>query len=207
MRLLYDLDGTLAHFDLRFDEILDDLYPHMTSIPRSKHQKTFNLWEGRTPEEQDAIRFVMNHPGFYADLKPMAGGVEAVKEAESMGHEVLFLSAPWITNPTCASDKFNWVEKTFGEGWGNKLILAKDKTVISGDILWDDKDPIPNKERADWIQVFIDQPYNRDAEGYRISSWETDEWKTILTALGENGNFASNWQQTAQRIFEGLSSV
>lgn len=184
MRLLYDLDGNIAHFDLRYDEYLDADYPHFSHI-RSANQKTFNLWADRTPDEQDAIRDIMNRAGFYKDMKPIDGAVDAVKEAQGMGHEVFFLSAPWITNSTCASDKYDWIEKIFGEGWGDKLILAKDKTVVSGDVLFDDKDPIPHKERADWTQVFFDQPYNREAEGLRILSWEPDQWKPILEQIEE----------------------
>lgn len=187
MRLLFDLDGTIAHFDLRFDEVLEELYPHLTGIPRSKDQKQFNLWEGRTPEEQDAIRTIMNHEGFYRDLKPMPGGIEAVKEAHALGHEVHFVSAPWTSNLTCAQDKFDWIGKHFGDDWRDKLVLAKDKTIVSGDVLFDDKEPIPHKERADWTQVYIDQPYNQGVPGYRIFEW--DQWKDVV-ALIENERIA-----------------
>lgn len=189
MRLLYDLDGNFAHFDLRFQGLIDSLYPHLDGIPHYTEQKQFNIWLDRTEEEQDAIRTVMNYPGFYADLLPMEGAVEAFKEAEAEGYEVFFLSAPWITNPTCASDKYNWIERVFGEGYGNKLILAKDKTVVSGDILFDDKDPILNKERASWTQVYFDQPYNRDAEGFRIYNWS--DWRSVVSEVSDYRNSTS----------------
>ena len=175
MRLLYDLDGTIAHFDLRMDELRESLYPELTGIPHSSKQLTFNLWADRTPEEQDAIRVIMNHPGFYKDLKPMEGAIEAVKRAAEAGHEVHFVSAPWVTNNTCAQDKFDWIAQHFGEDWRDKLVLAKDKTIVSGDILFDDKEPIPHKERADWTQVYINQPYNQGAEGFRIYNWSEQE--------------------------------
>jgi Uncharacterized protein conserved in bacteria len=185
MRLLYDLDGNLVHFDRGYDLIMNTDYIHLTDIPRSHEQTSFNLWDGRTPEEQEAIREVMNRPGFYRDLDPIDGAVDAVKEAVALGHEVHFLSAPWTTNPTCAQDKYDWIGKHFGDDWRDRLILAKDKTIVSGDILFDDKYPILKKERADWTQVFFDQPYNRNAEGLRITSWQTDEWKNIIELVAE----------------------
>lgn len=193
MRILFDLDGTVAHFDRRFHGLHVELFPNLSGIPHYTEQMTFNIWLDRTPEEQDAIRTIMNYPGFYADLEVIEGSVEAVKEMEAAGHEVFFLSAPWITNPTCASDKYDWVEEVFGEGWGNKLILAKDKTVVSGDLLFDDKEPIPHRERASWTQVYVDQPYNREAEGLRILSWEPDQWKPILEQIEEEKANASKY--------------
>lgn len=123
----------------------------------------------------------MNHPGFYLDLEVMSGAVDAVRGMEAAGHEVFFLSAPWTTNASCPSDKYAWVEAIFGEGYSNKLILAKDKTLIIGDILFDDKDPIPHKELADWTQVFFTQPYNKNATGFRINSW--DSWERVVDSV------------------------
>jgi len=183
LRLLYDLDGTLVHFDRGYDLRLNTKYAHFPDIPRSANQLSFNLWEGRTDEEKVAIREIMDEPGFYADLEPMAGAVEAVKTAADMGHEVFFLSTPWTTNPTCAQDKYDWVGLHFGDDWRDKLILASDKSVISGDILFDDKFPISKKERADWIQVYYDQPYNQGASGYRLFSWDICEWKPIIESV------------------------
>lgn len=185
MRLLYDLDGTLAHFDREFDRHLEERYAHLTGIPRSANQISFNLWNGRTPEEQEAIREIMDHDGFYRKLEPMEGAIEAVKEADSLGHEVFFVSAPWTSNPSCAQDKFDWIADQFGDEWRGKLVLAKDKTIISGDILWDDKEPIENRERADWTQVYYTQPYNHFAPGPRINSWDPEEWKGVIEFVAE----------------------
>ncbi|UDL15973.1 5'-nucleotidase [Microbacterium phage Pumpernickel] len=199
MRILGDLDGTVAHFDRKYDLLREELFPHLTGIPHSSKQVSFNLWTDRTPEEQDAIRQIMNHPGFYRDLEVMEGAVEAFHEMEAEGHEVFFLSAPWVTNETCASDKYAWVEEMFGEGWSNKLILAKDKTVVSGDILFDDKEPIPHKERADWTQVYIDQPYNKSATGFRLYNWS--DWKSVVSQVEDYRN-TLKWQ-----LFEDIGEI
>lgn len=185
MRLLYDLDDTLGHFRRNFNVKRTDLYPHLSGIPDLNNHASFNLWEGRTEEERIAIDAIMNLPNFYRELEPYEGAVEAVKEAASMGHEIFFLSAPWVTNPTGASDKYAWVEEHFGLDMAKKLILSRDKTIVAGDVLFDDKHPIPNKHLATWTQVYVDAPYNRDQTGHRIMDWTTDQWKTILEKIEE----------------------
>ncbi len=185
VRILFDLDDTVAHFRRRFDALRAEHYPLLTGIPELDKHASFNLWQGRTPEEILAIDALMNHTGFYRDLEPYEGAIDAVHEAISMGHDVFFLSAPWVTNPTGASDKYAWVEEHFGLDLAKKLILSRDKTIVAGDVLFDDKHPIPNKHLASWTQVFVDAPYNRDQPGYRILDWTTDEWKNVLEEIEE----------------------
>lgn len=180
MRLLYDLDDNVAHFRRRFNEIRVEHFPKHTGIPVLDEHPSFNLWEGRTEEEKEAISAIMDWPNFYRDLEPYEGAVDAVKEAVAMGHDVYFLSAPWTTNKTCASDKYAWVEEHFGHDLAKKLILSRDKTIVAGDILFDDKHPIENKGAATWEQVFMDAPYNRGVPGYRIHGWTTGEWQEIV---------------------------
>ncbi len=197
MRLLYDLDDTVAHFRRKFGVLRLDLFPHLPGIPDLETHASFNLWEGRTDEEQQAINGIMNHPGFYRDLEPYEGAVDAVKEAQSLGHEVFFVSAPWVTNPTGASDKYAWVEEHFGLDMAKKLVLARDKTIVAGDLLFDDKHPIPNRDRATWTQVYVDAIYNRDQPGLRIKDWTTDEWKDIIVLVQEEKRQA---EERAQRL-------
>jgi 5'-nucleotidase len=200
VRILVDLDGTIAHFDKEFDRILNESYAHLVNIPRSGKQVSFNLWEGRTPEEQEAIRDVMNRPGFYRHLEPMEGAIEAVKEMEEEGHEVWFLTAPWNTNPSCLQDKSDWIAEHFGEAHRDKLVFSKDKTIVSGDVLFDDKFPIAKKERADWIQVFVHQPYNANAEGARIRSWS--EWRDVVAKIEKAKKNRSLWKSIVDGIVD-----
>jgi 5'-nucleotidase len=188
MRLLIDLDGTIAHFDREFDRHLKERFSHLPGIPTSDKQLTFNLWEGRTPEEQEAIRDIMNYPGFYRHLEPMEGAVEAISAMEKSGHEVFFVTAPWRTNRTCLQDKADWIADHFGEDKVDQLVFAKKKFMVSGDILFDDKTPIERATEADWVQVFVHQPYNAKASGLRIHGW--DEWPAIVDLVQEQKRLA-----------------
>jgi 5'(3')-deoxyribonucleotidase len=197
MRILVDLDGTIAHFDRELDRHLDERYSHLPNIPRSPDQLSFNLWEGRTEEEQQALREIMNWPGFYRHLEVMEGAVEAIKEMEAEGHEVRFLTAPWESNNTCLQDKQDWIAEHFGEEYRRKLFYAKDKDWVAGDILFDDKYPIPHAETASWVQVFITQPYNRDAPGLRIASIR--DWRD---GVAEVEKLHRTWQEEVWHLFE-----
>ena len=181
MEFLVDLDGTVAHFGAKFHRLRLELFPDLNGIPHPDQQFSFNMWEGRSEEEQNAIRTLMNYPGFYADLEPMDDVVEAVAEMEAAGHQVDFLSAPWTTNPTCAQDKYDWVARHFGERYRDKLFLVKKKHRVTGDILFDDKYPIEDAEKATWTQVFITQPYNAAISGYRVNS--IAEWEGVVRTI------------------------
>lgn len=206
MRLLYDLDDTLAHFRRKFDQLRLEHYPELTGIPELNNHPSFNLWQDRTEEEKKAISAIMDMHSFYRHLEPYEGAVEAVKEAAALGHEIFFLSAPWTTNETCASDKYAWVADHFGgDDWAKKLILAKDKTVIQGDVLFDDRHPIENRERASWTQVFVDAPYNRGIPGYRIQDWTTDEWKNIVSLIQDKKRAeAASFRDAAWNFYDEL---
>jgi 5'-nucleotidase len=200
MRLLIDLDGTIAHFDREYDRHLTERYAHLTNIPRSHEQVSFNLWEGRTPEEQEAIRDIMNHPGFYRHLEPMEGAVDAVFDMEKAGHEVFFATAPWRTNRTCLQDKADWIADHFGEEKADQIVFAKKKFMLSGDILFDDKYPVERADEANWVQVFVHQPYNANATGLRIHGW--NEWPEIVDYVQNQKSAAE-----AERRLSETSSI
>jgi len=87
------------------------------------------------------------------------------------GHDVRIVTSPWVSNPTCASDKLNWVVKHYGSHWGPRVIITADKTLVRGDILIDDKPEIHGAAEPEWEHVIFDQPYNRDIDKKRITDW------------------------------------
>lgn len=86
-------------------------------------------------------------------------------------------------NPHCAGNKHAWVMKHLGKGWTERVILTRDKTLVHGDVLIDDKPDVEGVAKPTWKHVYFDQPYNRkNTIRPRISSWKT--WKeTVLPLL------------------------
>lgn len=165
MRILVDLDGVLTDWGKKYDELLDSSRRSTDNIPRTKDLQQYNLMRGMDYEQQITIHEVMDTPGFYLDLEPTNGAVDAISELVEEGHEVFFVTRPWAGNPDCASEKTAWVDRYFGQ-WGvEQLIITYDKTLIHGDILIDDKPNIKGAHEPSWIQILFDQPYNRSERG------------------------------------------
>lgn len=172
--LLVDMDGTICDWDTTLDRHVDDLYPEFSSvIPRKGTIKTFNLWQGQSPEVQEAISAIFDHPGFYKEIPEIPFAVEALHEMRAQGHSVAIVTSPWWSNVTCLEDKKNWVADHLGEDWLDSLIFTKDKTRVVGDILFDDKPEIHGEYegREAWIQILVDQSYNREVKKPRLTHW------------------------------------
>lgn len=114
IRILVDMDGVIADWGLAYDESLDRLGEEATKIPRHRNQNTFDLHAGRTEHERILIDSVMIEPGFYSRLQPIQGAKSALKQMLKTGHDVRIVTSPWVSNPTCASDKLNWIVKHYG---------------------------------------------------------------------------------------------
>lgn len=180
-RILIDLDDTIADWSGRFDKGLDGRFGS-DGIRRSTDQTGFDLFEGHSSEQKRIIREVMSEPSFYAELEPIPGAIEAIKEMVAEGHDVFIVTSPWVSNPTCASDKLAWVEKNLGTNWGRRTIITADKTVIRGDVLFDDKGNITGADDPNWVQVLIDQPHNRGQQLGRIRQLSWSSWQTSINA-------------------------
>ena len=79
----------------------------------------------------------------------------------------------------CVLEKYQWVEKYLGYGFTKKLILTRDKTLVRGDMLIDDKPEITGIQKPVWEHIIYDFPYNRHITGNRrIVRWKN--WRKIL---------------------------
>ena len=181
MRVLVDQDGVLADWGKAWDAALEPYGDGGMFIPRHLDQRSFNLKDGRSPDEVQIINAIMEHPGFYADLEPIDGAITALKEILADGHDVAIVTSPYYSNPTCIADKVEWVRRHLGGKWLSRVILAGDKTRVSGDILIDDKDYITGARVPDWEHVHFTQPYNAHITGQRrLDSWA--DWRSVVEA-------------------------
>lgn len=181
MRILVDMDGVIANWGATWDDALDSYGEHAADIPRHADQTSFNLNEGRTDDEKEIIAEIFESPGFYRHIAPIDGARTALKGLLRAGHDVRIVTSPWVSNPTCASDKLNWVIEHYGSRWAQRVIITTDKTLVRGDILIDDKPVISGElpeystganHARSWEHVIFDQPYNRHITNRRrILDW------------------------------------
>ncbi len=108
-------------------------------------------------------------PGFYRNLPPMAGAVDAFIRI-SNNYEVYILTAPSWENTSCYTDKRIWVEEHLGENAYKRLIISNDKSLFSGKALIDDRTKYG-------VTKF-------KGEHIHFGSDKFPEWNSVLNYLG-----------------------
>lgn len=175
--ILVDMDGVICDWQGKFDELLQDHYPHIPLLLR-ENMTVFKSQSLYAEEHQDEIAEMMDREGFYRTLNPIEGAVEALNEMAEE-YEVFLCTAPYVTNVTCASEKMDWVREHLGQDWTERMIITSDKTLARGEILIDDKPVITGAMVPVWKHIVFDAPYNRHIEA-RIDRWA--DWRTAVEA-------------------------
>nr|XP_023395492.1 5'(3')-deoxyribonucleotidase, mitochondrial [Loxodonta africana] len=98
--------------------------------------------------------------------------------------DVFICTSPIRMFKYCPYEKYAWVEKHFGPEFLEHVVLTRDKTVISADLLIDDRPDITGAEaNPSWEHVLFTACHNQHLQlsppSRRLHSW-TDDWKAIL---------------------------
>lgn len=160
--ILVDMDGVLADFETRFLEVWRKKFPNHPHVPLEKR-------------ETDSI---YRTPGFFQNLDLISGGKEALAKMQGLGHNVFICTSPISKYENCVLEKYDWVAKNLGYEWTKKMILTKDKTLVFGDILIDDKPEQIGLRTPTWKHVLFDAPYNKHIKTKLRITW--DNWEKIL---------------------------
>lgn len=179
--VLVDMDNTLVDFDLEFGKRWVSELPHET-LDVITSRKHFEL-EQNFPEHLKPVAIkIMSQPGFFISFRPQPGAVEAVKEMTAAGLHVLFCTAPLpFQYETCVAEKYAWVRKHFGEEYMPRLIITRDKTVVRGRVLVDDKPAVKGIcDEPEWQHIVFEQPYNLQVNDKpRMKGW--NDWRNVLS--------------------------
>lgn len=177
MKILVDMDGVIADLEGGFLKLWQAQYPDKHFIPVAQ-RTTFYMADQYPDDLKDLVRQIHVAPGFFRFLEPIDGGLIALREMKRMGHEVFICSSPLTRYNNCVLEKYEWVEFYLGKEWVKAIILCKDKTIIKGDILIDDRPRVEGCDIPSWEHVLYDQPYNRGEIGKRRLDWSN--WKSVL---------------------------
>lgn len=170
MLILSDMDGVLADFGAAFDLRWRELYPEEVFVP-SDTSPSFYLRESYPTRLHQAITEIQTAPGFYRDLPPIPGALAGLEQLRELGHDVWICSAPLTEYRNCVREKYEWVDKHLGPYWVRRIILAKDKTLVRGDVLIDDKPEVTGSLDPTWVHVRYTTSYNRHLPGPHLT-WE-----------------------------------
>jgi 5'-nucleotidase len=177
--ILVDMDGTICDFN---SELLRLVHEELEARLLKHEDLTLFRTEDCFPHYmRDQVAKLSDRKGFYQNLKPIPGGVEALLEMRGLGYEVFICTTPkkFYHNQDCVYEKHAWVMKHLGKEWTERIILTRDKTLVQGVVLIDDKPEIVGAITPVWTHVYYDQPYNRrDTKKPRINDWML--WKEVL---------------------------
>ena len=170
--ILLDQDGVLANYSNRLLEIWNEEHPDMPGPPLTSMTmfETERHWPAQFQAEVDRIAL---RQGFFSSLAPLEGAIDGVNYLFRRGYDVRICTAPKRDYRNCALEKFEWVEKHLGFEMTNRVILTRDKTLVDGAMLIDDKPNITGVRVPTWEHVLFDQPYNRHVAGKRRVNWGT----------------------------------
>ncbi|MDX1672044.1 MAG: hypothetical protein R3211_06860 [Balneolaceae bacterium] len=120
---------------------------------------------------EDRERYKDNYdeiPGFFSDLPPIEGAIEAYNRLSVVFDTYILSTAPW-ENPTAWADKVRWVHRHLPDTGYKRLILSHNKHLNRGDYLIDDR----IKHGADRFE----------GDHIQIGSEEYPDWKAVLNYL------------------------
>nr|KAF6457917.1 5', 3'-nucleotidase, cytosolic [Rousettus aegyptiacus] len=145
VRVLVDMDGVLADFEAGLLQGFRRRFPGEPHVPLDERRGFFAREQYRAlrPDLADKLASVYEAPSFFLDLEPIPGALDAMREMSAMQDtEVFICTSPLRKYHHCVGEKYRWVEKHLGPQFVERIILTRDKTVVLGDLLIDDKDTI-----------------------------------------------------------------
>ncbi|EKX33053.1 hypothetical protein GUITHDRAFT_81813, partial [Guillardia theta CCMP2712] len=187
--ILIDMDNTIVDWDeeflRRFNESFADLASNLAIEELVRNRKHFEIEDNFPEYVRPAVLQVIAQPGFYRSLRPLPDAIEALQEMLAEGFDVRLVTAPHPCCPgVCCRDKFAWLKEYLGDEWLHRMILTRDKTLILGDVLIDDKPKITGCCIPIWKHIIFERAYNVDVQDRtRIRAWK--EWKKILREENE----------------------
>ena len=178
MLILLDQDNVLADFESGFRRHWRNRFGEDAPMEGKEH--LFYIRD-RLPEHLQAYAAELyGTVGFFESLPPVSGAVEAARALLAAGHDVRICTAPVNQYRYCAGAKIAWVEQHLGTEWTRRVIIAKDKTWVRGDILIDDKPNIEGTLPPLWQHRLYDAPHNRHLDVPRIVWAQPDTWADLL---------------------------
>ncbi len=181
MIILVDQDGPLANFECAFLQEWRKRYPERLFIALEE-RKTFYLRDQYPKEFLADVEAIYNAPGFTRSMPPVPEGIAALQELTRSGHTVVICTAPLSKAATSIPEKLEWIREHLGADYVRRTICTKDKTLIRGDILIDDRVEVEGELAPLWKHVLFTLPYNAHLE-YHLRLQQ--DWSNLQNLLAQ----------------------
>lgn len=99
---------------------------------------------------------VFRTPGFWLNLEPRPGAVDAVNKLLDLNYDVKIVTA---ATPESAFEKSEWLKKWLPRIPWEDVIITSNKQLIRGDVLIDDG--VHNLIGGKYRKILVDRPHNQ----------------------------------------------
>jgi 5'-nucleotidase len=173
--LLIDLDGVVTNWVKGVKHRFETRNPDKKLPPISEFKQYY--LQDAYPQWETELSEVMFEKGLYSSLEPIEGAIDSLKDIE---HNCLDFIDPFICSSPdtayedqlCHSEKASWVLHHLGKFWVDRMILSRDKTIVRGSILIDDKPHIKGSLFPVWKHLVYEASYNEEEYGDLRFSWK-----------------------------------
>jgi 5'-nucleotidase len=177
MIVLLDQDGVLADFERGLLAAWNRAYPDIPGI-QYEERRNFRVRDDYPASLRTNVSRLYESPGFFLNLQPIEGALDSVAEMLSAGIDVRICTSAIDEYENCVLEKYQWVERHLGGEFTQRIVLTKDKTLVTGDWLVDDKPVINGIRSPSWKHVIFDAPYNRHVTALPRMKWSS--WRSAI---------------------------
>lgn len=174
--VLVAMDGVLVDWAATFHRLLAGHCGRIGIDPAFLLADSLAYWHPydrpRDDSELQAITDTRSDPDLYTTREPIPDALRALSELREM-YEVFVVTSTDPLNEACATAKADQLRRDFHLPT-NRIILAEDKTLLSGQVLIDTQRDITGilHGHETWQRVVFDQPYNQQTLGPRLNGWK-----------------------------------
>lgn len=200
MRVIIDMDGTIADFTTASFAKVEELYGiKMTKADAYKPKTAQLVWERMTDEQRAKyndhreLYGEICDVGFFYNIKPFEGAIEQVRRLAEAGAEICFVTKV-LNWDRCPPEKDAWLKKYFPEMKYYLLMVdsVHSKQCVEADFIVDD-DPRVLADIDGPIPVMMKQPWNEKTRG--IYPFEVNTMKEAVDIILEYKETLRWWDQ------------
>ena len=177
MLLLLDLDGVLADFELGFITAWQAKFPDIPAVS-FEERRHFHLLDDYPAALREQGRTIYTSQGFIRNLPAVPGAVQAFHELLQLDLDVRICTSPLKHYEHNVLEKYEWVDRHLGRAATERMIVTRDKTLVRGDVLIDDRPTISGAMTPTWRHIVFDAPYNRTVVDRPRMQWRN--WRSVL---------------------------